>query len=161
MTASIQAQALTVSNKKSPYEPSRHIYAAPKLLPQSASNSWSIDVWYRCNNGWEGIERTKIDNNRATKSTYLSAKIALRIDPPQLRRSKGIAVILIKFLIDWCIIHAMKLVRRNRKNKKGRCQRKSTYQHVNKKSPYESSRHSHAAPEILPPSSSNSRKIDV
>ena len=61
-------------HKTSPYESTRHIYSAPKLLPPSASNSWKIDVSYRCSNGWEGIERTKTDNNRATKSTYLISK---------------------------------------------------------------------------------------
>jgi hypothetical protein len=43
VNATTQTNALT-SQKKSPYGTSRRSYAYPKVLPQSASNSASIDV---------------------------------------------------------------------------------------------------------------------
>ena len=82
------------------------------------------------------IERTKSDGNRATKITYRAQKIALRNESPHLHRSRAIAVIRIEFRIDWCIMHAVTLVRRHRKNKKWRRQHRQNHLPGAQESPY-------------------------
>ena len=83
-----------------------------------------------------GENRSKEQKVTATERQKVltsSQNVALRIDPPHLRRSKAIAIILIEFLIDWCIIQVQHWVRRHRRTKSDNNRAtKSTY-HVNKK----------------------------
>ena len=103
-------------------------------------------------NWLEGIERTKSDSVSTDTSTYHGKQeIALRTETPHLRRSKAIVVIRIELRIDWCIIHAVKLVRRNQKNKKWR------RQHRHKHLPS----HQEIALRIEPPHLRRSKAIGV
>ena len=52
-----------------------------------------------------------------TKERTSSQKIAFRLEPPDLRPSKAIAVILIDCGVEWCMIQGKQLVRTGRKNK--------------------------------------------
>ena len=64
--------------------------------------------------------RSKVENMTTTQETNTltsSQKIAFRLGPPDLRRSKAIAVILIECGVEWCMIQGKQLVRTGRKQK--------------------------------------------
>jgi hypothetical protein len=105
-------------SQKSHYDLGRRSYAYPKVFPQSASNSASIDVWYRYSNGWEQVERTKGDGDITNKCTHLIPKIALRNELPEIRRFQSIAAMPFECHVDWCLIQVKKWVRTVRKYKK-------------------------------------------
>ena len=50
--------------------------------------------------GEKASKERRVTTTERQKVLTMSTKNALRIDPPHLRRSKGIAVICIEFLID-------------------------------------------------------------
>ena len=107
-------------------------------------------------------EKRQQKHRQTTYQLTPTQKIALRNESPHLRHSTAIAVIRIRFRVNWCIRQVGDTVRRHRMNKNdgGTTDTTTTY-HVNKKPHYDISRQSYATLKLLSRPWSNEESIDV
>ena len=91
-----------LANKKSSYDSSRHIYAAPKPLSWSSLNSLSIDVSNRCNNGLEDIKWSKNVDTISVMTTY---RLAKKNQKWWIIQAISTRISLVWFLSRWYQIH--------------------------------------------------------
>ena len=139
-------------HQKLPFDTNRHTYAHPNLLPRSSLNDGLIDVWADM---VRNDQKSKMQRRQyRRKYSPVHPKFALRHEFSKLRPSKAIRAIRIEFCIDWCIDSGWEEFGRRKNDRADTC-------HCYKKSPFDTSSHSCANPELWVQSPFNDGSIDV